>query len=293
MRRRRGLADRAYRALRVVGAAALAGLVATPLAPRVGLAAAALPRPAHVVIVIEENRSASHIIGNKATPFINALAANGANMAQSFAETHPSEPNYLALFAGSTLGVTTDACPVDGGATPNLASELLAAGYTFAGYAEGLPAVGSTACSAGKYARKHVPWANFTNVPPATSLPFSAFPMGNYASLPTVSFVIPNNDDNMHDGSIAQGDAWLSRELSGYANWAVANNSLLILTWDEDDGGPRNQIPTVIYGAHVQPGTYNERINHYSVLATLEQMYGLPKLGYAAGAAPIATIWAA
>ncbi|ORW19593.1 alkaline phosphatase family protein [Mycobacterium palustre] len=287
------MADRAYRALRVVGAAALAGLVATPLAPRVGLAAAALPRPAHVVIVIEENRSASHIIGNKATPFINALAANGANMAQSFAETHPSEPNYLALFAGSTLGVTTDACPVDGGATPNLASELLAAGYTFAGYAEGLPAVGSTACSAGKYARKHVPWANFTNVPPATSLPFSAFPMGNYASLPTVSFVIPNNDDNMHDGSIAQGDAWLSRELSGYANWAVANNSLLILTWDEDDGGPRNQIPTVIYGAHVQPGTYNERINHYSVLATLEQMYGLPKLGYAAGAAPIATIWAA
>nr|WP_281255297.1 alkaline phosphatase family protein [Mycobacterium palustre] len=277
----------------MVGAAALAGLVATPLAPRVGLAAAALPRPAHVVIVIEENRSASHIIGNKATPFINALAANGANMAQSFAETHPSEPNYLALFAGSTLGVTTDACPVDGGATPNLASELLAAGYTFAGYAEGLPAVGSTACSAGKYARKHVPWANFTNVPPATSLPFSAFPMGNYASLPTVSFVIPNNDDNMHDGSIAQGDAWLSRELSGYANWAVANNSLLILTWDEDDGGPRNQIPTVIYGAHVQPGTYNERINHYSVLATLEQMYGLPKLGYAAGAAPIATIWAA
>jgi acid phosphatase len=244
------------------------------------------------VIVIEENRSESHIIGNKATPFINALAANGANMAQSFAETHPSEPNYLALFAGSTLGVTKDACPVDGGATPNLASQLLAAGYTFAGYAEGLPAVGSTVCSAGKYARKHVPWANFTNVPPANSLPFSAFPMGNYASLPTVSFVIPNNDDNMHDGSIAQGDAWLSRELSGYANWAVANNSLLILTWDEDDGGPRNQIPTVIYGAHVQPGTYNEQINHYSVLSTLEQMYGLPKLGYAAGAAPIATIWA-
>jgi acid phosphatase len=287
------LLDRAYRAFRLIGAAALAGLVATPLAPRLELAAAALPRPAHVVIVIEENRSESHIIGNKATPFINALAANGANMAQSFAETHPSEPNYLALFAGSTLGVTKDACPVDGGATPNLASELLAAGYTFAGYAEGLPAVGSTVCSAGKYARKHVPWANFTNVPPATSLPFSAFPMGNYASLPTVSFVIPNNDDNMHDGSIAQGDAWLSRELSGYANWAIANNSLLILTWDEDDGGPRNQIPTVIYGAHVQPGTYNEQINHYSVLSTLEQMYGLPKIGYAATAAPIASIWAA
>ncbi|ORV86349.1 acid phosphatase [Mycobacterium interjectum] len=277
----------------MAGAVALAALVVIPPGPRVSLTAAALPQPSHVVIVIEENRAQAHIIGNSSAPFINALAAGGANMAQSFAETHPSEPNYLALFAGSTLGVTSDSCPVNGGATPNLASELLSAGYTFAGYAEGLPAVGSTVCSAGKYARKHVPWANFTNVPAANSLPFSAFPMGNYAALPTVAFVIPNNDDNMHDGSIAQGDAWLSRELSGYANWAVANNSLLVVTWDEDDGGPRNQIPTIIYGDHVQPGTYNEQINHYSVLATLEQMYGLPKIGYAAGAAPIATIWAA
>ena len=281
----------AYRALGPVGAVASAALIAIPLVPRVGLAAAAIPQPAHVVIVVEENRSESNIIGSKSTPFINALAANGANMAQSFAEAHPSEPNYLALFAGSTFGLTKDACPVNGGNTPNLASELLAAGDTFIGYAEGLPAVGSTACSAGKYARKHVPWANFSNVPPANSLPFSAFPMGNYANLPTVSFVIPNNDDNMHDGSVAQGDAWLSQQLSGYANWAVANNSLLILTWDEDDGGPRNQIPTVIYGAHVQPGTYNEPISHYSVLSTLEQMYGLPKTGNAANAAPIATIW--
>jgi len=281
----------AYRALGLVGAVASAALIAIPLVPRVGLAAAAIPQPAHVVIVVEENRSESNIIGSKSTPFINALAANGANMAQSFAEAHPSEPNYLALFAGSTFGLTKDACPVNGGNTPNLASELLAAGDTFIGYAEGLPAVGSTACSAGKYARKHVPWANFSNVPPANSLPFSAFPMGNYANLPTVSFVIPNNDDNMHDGSVAQGDAWLSQQLSGYANWAVANNSLLILTWDEDDGGPRNQIPTVIYGAHVQPGIYNEPISHYSVLSTLEQMYGLPKTGNAANAAPIATIW--
>ncbi len=267
-------------------------MAATPLAPRIELAAAAVPQAAHVVIVIEENRSQNNIIGNKSAPFLNALAARGALMTQSFAETHPSEPNYLALFAGSTMGVTKDSCPVDGGATPNLASELLAAGYTFAGFAEGLPAVGSTVCSAGKYARKHVPWANFSNVPPADSLPFSAFPMGNYASLPTVSFVIPNNDDNMHDGSIPQGDAWLNQELSGYANWAVANNSLLIVTWDEDDSSTsRNQIPTVFYGAHVRPGAYPEQISHYNVLSTLEQMYGLPKIGLAANAPAITDIW--
>jgi hypothetical protein len=283
--------SRAYRALRLLGAVLVCGVAAVPLAPRVGLAAAALPTPAHVVIVVEENRSQANIIGNKSAPFINALAANGAMMAQSFAETHPSEPNYLALFAGSTLGVTKDVCPVDGGNVPNLASELLAAGYTFIGFAEGLPAVGSTVCSAGKYARKHVPWANFSNVPPANSVPFSAFPMGNYASLPTVSFVIPNNDNNMHDGSIAAGDAWLNRQLSGYANWAVANNSLLIVTWDEDDNTSRNQIPTVFYGAHVQPGTYNEQISHYNVLSTCEEMYGLPKTGDAVNAPAITDIW--
>ncbi len=283
--------SRAYRALRLLGAVLVCGVAAVPLAPRVGLAVAGLPTPAHVVIVVEENRSQANIIGNKSAPFINALAANGAMMAQSFAETHPSEPNYLALFAGSTLGVTEDVCPVDGGNVPNLASELLAASYTFIGFAEGLPAVGSTVCSAGKYARKHVPWANFSNVPPANSVPFSAFPMGNYASLPTVSFVIPNNDNNMHDGSIAAGDAWLNRQLSGYANWAVANNSLLIVTWDEDDNTSGNQIPTVFYGAHVQPGTYNEQISHYNVLSTCEQMYGLPKTGNAVNAPAITDIW--
>ena len=95
----------------MVAAVALTGLVATPLVPRVDLAAAGIPQPAHVVIVVEENRSEGNIIGSKSAPFINALAANGANMAQSFAETHPSEPNYLVLFAGSTFGVTEDCVP--------------------------------------------------------------------------------------------------------------------------------------------------------------------------------------
>lgn len=271
----------------------MAVLCALPLpAARVSLAAATLPRYAHVVMVIEENRSQADIVGNKAAPFLNALAAGGAMMAQSFAETHPSEPNYLALFAGSTFGVTKDSCPLNAGAAPNLASELLASGRTFGGYSEDLPAVGSPVCSAGKYARKHVPWVNFSNVPANVSVPFSAFPQpGGYANLPTLSIVIPNNDNNMHDGSIAQGDAWLNTHLAAYATWARTNNSLLIVTWDEDDGGPRNQIPTVFYGAHVQPGSYNETINHYNLLATLEEMYGLPKTGLAATAAPIATIW--
>ena len=206
---------------------ALVDLVPMPAAS----AGSALPVPAHIVIVVEENKPDSAVIGSKSAPYINALANSGANMTQSFAETHPSEPNYLALFSGNTFGLTSDACPVNAGAAPNLASELLAAGYTFGGFSEDLPAVGSPACSAGKYARKHVPWVNFTNVPAATSVPFSAFNnRTDYASLPTVSFVIPNLDNDMHDGTIAQADTWLFDNLSHYANWAVANNSLLIIT---------------------------------------------------------------
>lgn len=255
--------------------------------------AAAVPTLAHVVIVVEENRSQSNIIGNKAAPFINQLAAGGAMMAQSFAEVHPSEPNYYALFAGDTL-VKDNVCPVNAGNTPNLGSQLLGAGHTFVGFAEDLPAPGSADCRAGKYARKHVPWASFANIPPARSLPFSAFPgPGNYASLPTVSMVIPNLDNDMHDGSIAQGDQWLYQNLSQYASWARANRSLLILTWDEDDNSSRNQIPTVFYGAGIRPGTYQEPISHFNVLSTIEQMYGLPKLGLAARAPAITDIWGA
>jgi phosphatidylinositol-3-phosphatase len=272
----------------VVAAVAVAFCVPVP-----AFAAQSIPTPAHIVIVVEENHSSANVIGNKSAPFMNQLAANGALMTQSYAETHPSEPNYLALFSGSTFGLTSDACPVDAGAAPNLGAELLAAGYTFTGFSEDLPAVGSPACAAGKYARKHVPWANFTNVPPATSVPFSAFnARTDYSSLPTVSFVIPNLDNDMHDGTIAAADTWLQQNVGAYANWAVANNSLLIVTWDEDDNGPNNQIPTVIFGANVKPGQYNEVISHYNVLSTVEQMYGLPKTGLAANAPAISSIWA-
>ena len=267
-------------------------LPAAGVTMRGGLVAAALPTPAHVVVVVEENRSAAGIIGNKSAPYVNWLATDGALMTQSFAITHPSEPNYLALYAGDTFGLASDARPVDGGAVPNLGSELLAGGQTFTGYSEDLPSVGSTTCGSGKYARKHAPWVNFTNVPPANSAPFSSFPASShYASLPTVAFVIPNLDNDMHDGSVAQGDAWLNNNLSAYATWAKANNSLLVVTWDEDDNGENNQIPTIFYGANVKTGAYGEPVTHYNVLSTLEQMYGLNTTGNAATVPAITDIW--
>jgi phosphatidylinositol-3-phosphatase len=109
------------------------------------------------------------------------------------------------LFSGSTQGVTDDSCP-ERFLAPNLASALRRAGRSFAGFAEGLPATGSPVCTAGEYARKHVPWTDFGNVPAAVSRPFASFPGSDLARLPTVAFVVPNLCDDMHDCSVATGD---------------------------------------------------------------------------------------
>jgi phosphatidylinositol-3-phosphatase len=253
--------------------------------------AATIPTPSHVVVVMEENHSYADIIGNtRQAPYMNTLASQAALLTSSFAVTHPSEPNYLALFAGSTFGLSADNCPVSEGSTANLGSELLAAGKTFKGYSDGLPSTGSTTCSSGKYARKHSPWINFSNVPASDSLPFSSFP-SDYSKLPTLSFVIPNLNDDMHDGTITQADTWLKNNISAYATWAKQNNSLLVVVWDEDDFTENNQIPTLFVGAGVKTGHYSETVNHYNVLATLEQLYGLPKAGSSKNAAAITDIW--
>ncbi len=245
--------------------------------------------PSHIIVVMEENHSYSEIIGSSEAPYINSLAKSGASFTNSFAITHPSQPNYLDLFSGLNQGVTDDSCPHTF-STQNLESELITAKKTFVGYSEGLPATGSQACTSGEYARKHAPWTNFTNDPASTSQPFTDFPT-NFASLPTISFVIPDLLDDMHDGTIQEGDTWLQTHLSPYVAWAATHHSLLIVTWDEDDGSGNNQIATIFSGPMIKTGQYNELINHYNVLRTLEDLYHLPHLGGSAGVKPIVDIW--
>ena len=102
-----------------------------------------------------------------------------------------------------------------------------------------------------------------------------------------MSFVIPNLQDDMHDGSTSAGDQWLHDHLDAYAQWASTHNSLLIVTFDEDDGSQANQIPTLFVGQMVGHAQYSETINHFDVLRTIEDMYGLPYAGASAGATPI------
>jgi hypothetical protein len=248
-----------------------------------------LPRPDHVLVAVFENEDAGDVVGSDQAPALTALAAAGTQFTDAHAETHPSQGNYLALFSGSTQGVTDDDCPVDL-TGDNLAAQLLAAGLSFGGWSEGLPRTGFTGCEAGDYARKHNPWVDFTDLPASVNQPYSAMP-DDYAQLPTVSFVVPDLCNDMHDCGVAAGDAWAGDNLVPYAGWAAQHNSLLIVTFDENDGGGDNHIPTFVVGAGVAATTSDQRIDHYSLLRSIEDMYGLPPLGKAAGTDPLTGIW--
>jgi acid phosphatase len=285
---------------------------------RVPFAVAAPHRYDHVVIVVEENRTPGQIIGDTINaPYLTSLAAGGVSIGRMFAIEHPSQPNYLQLFSGSNQGVLDDNLPPDFSTTItsvypfkslNLGAELVSAGFTFAGYSEQLESAGATdyadydphtATDPGvSYRRKHNPWANWvakTAPVPANQLAgsvnkaFTQFP-SDFTSLPTVSFVIPNQMHDMHDGTRKQGDDWIQANLKPYAEWAKIHNSLLIVTWDEDDYNATNQIPTIFYGAALRDGTVTGGTwTLHNLLRTLEDMYGVTThAGSAAQVQPIA-----
>jgi len=259
-----------------------------PVSPR--NSGKAKQRPDHIVVVIFENKHRSSVIGNSRAPYLNKLARQGANMTRSYGITHPSQPNYLALFSGSTHGVSSDACLQKFKTKQNLGSQLRKAGYSFTGYAEALPRAGFSGCVQGRYQRKHNPWVDFANLPRNTNQPFSAFPR-DYRKLPTVAFVSPDMCNSMHDCSIRTGDRWMKKHFNQYARWAKRNNSWLIVTFDENAGGSANPIPTIIVGEGIRPGRYSQRMDHYTLLRTIQKAYGLPTLGRSQAARPLSKIW--
>ena len=255
-------------------------------------------QPDHVVIVLLENHSYKELHDSTVAPYINSLLsdANAALFTQSYALTHPSQPNYLMLFSGDNQGITNDKLPTTFPfTTTNLGASLIQKGFTFTGYSETMPSVAYNGATSGSYVRKHNPWVNWqgtgvNGIPSAMNQPLTAFP-ADYTRLPIVSFVIPNLQDDMHDGTMAAGDAWLKNNLSKYVTWCKANNSLFILTADEDDKTQSNQIMTVIIGQDVNGGSYAQPITHYNILRTLEDLYGLPYAGKSADSTDIVGIW--
>jgi hypothetical protein len=223
-------------------------------------------QPDHTVVVVQENHGFSEIIGNPNAPFINTLASQGLVFTNFRGIGRPSQVNYFALFSGSTHGVMDDDAHTI--SAPTLADQLERAGLSFIGYGES----GAE--------RKHKPWESFVSSQ-RRGQDFKAFP-NNFDCLPTVAFVTPNLSHNMHDGTVSKGDRWLRRHLERYVRWAKWHNSLFILTFDEDGGHDDDRVLTIIVGAGLKPGMNGTPGNHYSLLRTIQSMYGLTPLGRSA-----------
>ncbi len=269
------------------GAAAAWTPPAGPPPPRV-----ALPRFTHVVVVVFENHERDAIAGK--APTFDALARAGADLARYDAVTHPSLPNYLALVSGSTHGITSD-CTGCAVSAPSLATSLAAAGRTWKTYAEGLPAPGWTGGGSGRYAKKHDPFLYFRGVDRSRVVPLTELARDVRARrLPDFALVVPDLCDDMHDCPVAIGDAWLRAHVVPLVRSPALAGGVVFVIFDEGTSGlgGGGHVFALAAGPAVRPGSvFAGATNHYGLLRTIEDAWGLPELGLSARARPIGGIW--
>ncbi len=273
---------------------------ATPT-PSISPAPVATPTPTptgydHVVVIVLENHSFESVIGSPQAPYLNSFANQWALATGYSGVAHPSLPNYLAMIGGSTFGVTSDCtdCFVN---APSLPDRLDAAGKTWKGYMEGMPSpcfVGSS----GLYAQKHNPFVYFDPIRTDPARCSRIVPYGSLATdfssastAPNFAFVTPNLCNDGHDCPLSTADAWLSREVPALMTSPVftGSRSLLVVTFDEGEGGS-DRVATVLAGSGVRAGFRSATTyNHYSLLRTIEDLWGLAPLAAGDGSATAMT----
>jgi len=251
-------------------------------------AAATLPpAPKHIVVVFEENRDYDAIVNDKQLAVMQSLIERGTLFTDSHAVTHPSLPNYFAIFAGQTNADGDDCSdkpdvngdlPVNAGLKspmPSIASELIAAHHTFVGYSEGLPDAGYVRCFGrggsvfGTYYKRHSPWAFFTKAGHPSEIvadthgylldddlnqPFSAFPKpDHYNELPTLAMVTPSVSNDMHGTGLGGSPERLATD----ADQWLGVNILPLVDWAADRKNSTLVIITWDEGAHHKHGDTN------------------------------------
>ena len=194
--------------------------------------------------------------------------------------SHPSLPNYLALTSGSTWGIADDgwhSLPVGG-----LGAQLTDAGISWRAYMEGM----SSSCtrSGYPYALKHNPFPYFGGSCPSQVVPFSQFSADMAGTVPNFVWITPDLCHDGHDCSTATADKWLAQTVPTIlATSAWKEGGLLLITWDEGEDSANHVLTLVIH-----PGTIIKNsdlsYDHYSLLASIEDRFGLPRLGQAAHA---------
>jgi len=258
-----------------------------------------VPTFTHVVVVVFENKEATSIAGNPDAPTFNALAHRYAVLTNYDAVSHPSLPNYLALVSGSTHGISSDCtdCVID---ARNLADTLAAAGKTWKTYAEDLPHPGYTGAFSGRYAKKHDPFLYFRDVADSRARRNRVVPFTQLSSdlrrhrLPDLSLVVPNLCDDMHDCSVATGDAWLKTHVVPLLHSRALRGGVVFVVFDEGTSstGGGGHVYALALGPTVRGGSrFTRATNHYGLLRTIEDAWKLPQLGFSRTGTPIGGIW--
>jgi phosphatidylinositol-3-phosphatase len=252
----------------------------------------------HVFIVVEENHSYSSVIGNSDMPYLNRLATTYAYAQGYYADTHPSIGNYFMLTTGQI--VTNDDGSSAEVTADNIVRHLVAAGKTWKEYSEDLPSVGYTGGDTGGYVQHHNPLSYFSDVRASSAeaqnlVPFAqlATDLANH-SLPNYGFIVPNDDDNAHDGTLAQADAWLQANIDPLVKSSDFNSpggGLLIIVFDESfdsdtvNGG--GHVAWLVVGPNVKKGfTPAATYQHESTLRFMSEAIGLTDFPGAAASAP-------
>jgi acid phosphatase len=263
-------------------------------------AASGSPSPAaaarHDWLIVLENKDYSSVIGSADAPYLTSLAHQYALASNYHGVDHPSQPNYMALFSGSTQGIGDDSVyNVD---APNLADQLEHAGLSWRVYAENVPPncfLGATARGGtdgkGTYARKHNPAISFSSISRdpqrcANITDFSHFDAG----AANFSLIVPNQCHDMHDCPVADGDTWLRSFLPKITDSAAYDDGgLVLITFDEEHGrGGANKVATIAISPSIREGTDSaQRYDHYSLLRTVQQLFGLPCLAKSCDATPM------
>ncbi len=234
-----------------------------------------------VFVIVMENRSYDQAIAGGYTA---QLAAQYGVASNYHGVSHPSLPNYLAMTSGSTWGIADDGyhtLPLTG-----LGAQLSNAGVSWRAYMEGMTA--NCFQSPYPYALKHNPFGYYGGRCPGEVVPFSRFSVDAQAgSLPSFVWISPGLCNDGHDCSTGVADRWLSQvvpEIEATSAWR--KGGVLVITWDEGEDSANHILTLVIRPG--QPHQVSSRYyDHYSLLATIEDRFGVARLGAAAQATPL------
>jgi len=246
----------------------------------------------HVIIVVIENREYSNIISSLNAPYENSLASKYVLATNYFAISHPSEPNYIAMIAGSTLNITNDGnVSQNQKSATNLVDLFKTKNVSWKAYEESMPTPCDTNDSSdGLYVTKHNPFVYMIDI--TNNLTYCENHVVKLTQfyndltnnqLPQYAFITPNMNDDGHSTSIAFADNWLSTFIPTIINSSSFESSIIFLTYDEGTTnlGGGGHIATIIIGPNsILKQSFKTQIaySHYSLLTTIESIYRIGNL---------------